>query len=294
MGKSSLTNRILDHAEQQGYRTTLLNLRSAGEEALSSLDVFLKWLCDRITTKLRLPNKVEEYWQGVSGNLGKCTDYFELYLLKEINVPLVLCLDDIDKVFKHPAIASDFFGLLRSWHEESKINPVWQNLRLVITHSEDVYIPLNINQSPFNVGVPIELPPFSQAQLRDLVKRHGLRWLEEEVESLMIMVGGHPFLTQMSLQHLARGTILAEFLQAAPTQAWFFGSHLRRHQGNVEEQNLVKALKQVVESEKPVRLPTGEACKLTNMGLIRFQGNDSIILCDLYRQYFQEMLGEMQ
>ncbi len=292
MGKSSLTIRILDHAEKQGYYTTWLNLQSAGEQALSSLDRFLKWLCDRVTKKLRLPNKVEEYWQGVSGSPDKCTDYFELYLLEELTAPLALCLDEVDEIFNHPAIASDFFGLLRSWHEESKINPVWRNLRLVITHSEEVYIPLNINQSPFNVGVPIELPPFSQMQLGDLAVRHGLRWSVEEVESVMRMVGGHPFLTRMALQEIANGSVkLTEFLQVSPTQEWLLGNHLRRHLGNLEERNLVKAMKQVIASEKPVRLPIAEASKLANMGLIRFHGNDAIVLCDLYRQYFREVLG---
>ena len=292
MGKSSLTIRILDHAEKEGYRSTWLNLQSAGEQALSSLDSFLKWLCERLTKKLRLQNRVEEYWQGVSGSPDKCTDYFELYLLEELNGPVALCLDEVDEIFKHPVIASDFFGLLRSWHEESKINSVWRNLRLVITHSEEVYIPLHMNQSPFNVGVPIELPPLNQIQLRDLVQRHGLQWSETEVEQLMAMVGGHPYLARMALQQITRGEVtLAQFLQVAPTQAWLFASHLRRHLGNLEERNLVVAMKQVIASDQPVRLSVAEASKLTNMGLVRFQGNDVVPLCDLYRQYFKEVLG---
>jgi hypothetical protein len=293
MGKSSLTIRILDYSEKQGYRTSWLNLQRAGEQALSSLDTFLKWLCDRTTRNLRLPSKVEDYWQGISGSMDKCTDYFELYLLEEINAPLDLCLDEVDEVFKHPEIASDFLGLLRSWHEESKISATspWRNLRLVLTHSEEVYIPLNINQSPFNVGVPIDLPPFTQAQLSDLVQRHGLNWSDAEVGQLMAMVGGHPYLTRMALQQIVRGEVtLPQFLQVASTQEWLFGSHLRRHLGNLEERHLTTAMKQVVLSNHPVRLPIAEASKLDNMGLVRFQGNDVVPLCDLYRQYFKEML----
>jgi hypothetical protein len=291
MGKSSLTIRVLNHAEKQNYRATWLYLPSAGGQNLSSLDGFLKWLCERVTRKLRLPNKVEEYWQGVAGSSDKCTDYFELYLLEEVNAPFALCLDEVDEIFKYPAIASDFFGLLRSWHEESKINPIWRNLRLVITHSEEVYIPLNINQSPFNVGMPVELPPLSQAQLADLVKRHGLAWSEAEVETLMVMVGGHPFFARTALQQIARGEItLDQFLQLAPTQEWLFASHLRRHLGNLEDRQLVDAMKQVIASDQPVRLPIAEASKLANMGLVRFQSNDVAPLCNLYRQYFKEVL----
>ena len=292
MGKSSLTIRIFDHAGKQGYRAVWLQLQQAGEQAFASLDTFLQWLCRRVTAKLRLQDKVAESWQSVSASTDKCTDYFELYLLEAINAPLVLCLDEVDEVFKHPEIASDFFGLLRSWHEESKINPVWRNLRLVITHSEEVYIPLNINQSPFNVGVPIELPPLNLTQLNDLVQRHGLAWSEAEVEALMAMVGGQPFLARVALQQIASGTLtLAQFLQVAPTQAGLFASHLRRHLGNLQERHLEAAMKQVVTDTQPVQLPITEASKLANMGLVSFQVNEVVPLCQLYRQYFRDVLG---
>ncbi|MBF2085460.1 AAA-like domain-containing protein [Thermoleptolyngbya sp. C42_A2020_037] len=291
MGKSSLTIRIFDYVEKQGYRTVWLNLQRAGEQSLWSLDSFLRWICDRTSRSLRLPNQVEEYWQGISGSMDKCTDYFELYLLEEISAPLAICLDEVDEVFKYPTIASDFLGLLRSWHEESKINPVWRNFRLVLTHSEEVYVPLNINQSPFNVGVSITLPPFTHAQLADLAQRHGLHWSYAEVELLMDMVGGHPYLTRVALQQIMRGEVtLAQFLQVAPTQEWILGSHLRRHLGNLEERNLAIAMKQLVTAEGPLRLPIPEASKLVNLGLARFQGNDVVPLCNLYRQYFREVL----
>lgn len=292
MGKSSLTIRTFDHAGKHGCRAVWLQLQRAGNQPFASLDTFLQWLCRQVTAKLRLQDKVTEYWQSVSASTDKCTDYFELYLLEEINAPLALCLDEVDEIFKHPEIASDFFGLLRSWHEESKINPVWRNLRLVITHSEEVYIPLNINQSPFNVGVPIELPPLNRTQLDDLVQRHGLAWSEAEVEALMAMVGGQPFLTRVALQQIASGTLtLAQFLQVAPTQAGLFASHLRRHLGNLQERHLETAMKQVVMSDQPIQLPVAEASKLANMGLVTFQVNEVVPLCDLYRQYFRDVLG---
>ena len=58
----------------------------------------------------------------------------------------------------------------------------------MIVHSKEVYIPLHINQLPFNVGVPIELPLLTQVQVVDLVQRHGLNWKVAEVERLMDIV----------------------------------------------------------------------------------------------------------
>ena len=293
MGKSSLMLRILHRASERGHRATFLSLQSAGGEVFSSLDRFLYWFCSRVTRKLNLPDRLADYWQGALGSNDKCTDYFELYLLPELNCPLTLCLDEVDEVFKHPAIASDFFGLLRAWHEESKFNPVWGNLRLVITHSKEVYIPLNINQSPFNVGVPIDLPPLTQVQVADLVQRHGLNWTESEVGRLMAMVGGHPYLVRVALYHIARKEMTLErLLEVAPTEEWAYGEHLRRHLLNLEEtKGLVAAIQQVVATDQPVRLKTEESFKLLSMGLVRFQGNDVVPLCDLYRRYFRERLG---
>jgi len=293
MGKSSLTLRILNHATEQGYRATFLSLQSAGEQVLSSLDSFLHWFCSRITRKLNLPDRLEDYWKGPLGSNDKCTDYFELYLLSEIKGSLALCLDEVDELFKHPAIASDFFGLLRSWHEESKSNPVWRNLRLVITHSKEVYIPLNINQSPFNVGVPIELPELNRVQVQDLVKRHGLEWSDLEVDRLMALMGGHPYLLRVALYCIAKGELtLEQLFEMAPTEGWLYGEHLRRHLYNLEEDtNLLSAFKQVLAVREPTRIKTAEAFKLASMGLVRYQGNDVVPLCDLYRQYFQDRLG---
>jgi hypothetical protein len=95
-------------------------------------------------------------------------------LLPQCKQPLVLALDEVDAVFQYPEVAGDFFAVLRAWYEEAKNSDVWQNLRLVLVHSTDVYVPLNLNQSPLNVGLPIELPEFDTEQVQELAQRHGL------------------------------------------------------------------------------------------------------------------------
>ena len=140
-----------------------------------------------------------EYWDDIFGSKMSCKDYFENYLLSEIDQPLVLAIEEVDVIFERLDLADDFFSLLRSWHEEAKSNPVWQKLRLILVHSTEVYIPLNINQSPFNVGLPIELPEFSVAQVQDLAQKHGLTWKQEQVNQLMKIIGGHPYLVREAL-----------------------------------------------------------------------------------------------
>ncbi|MEI2578634.1 AAA-like domain-containing protein [Scytonema sp. PRP1] len=282
--------RVLHNGAQHGCQTAL-NFQSADAEFF--LDKFLQWFCGSIAQELNLKDKLSEYWQGVLGSKDKCTNYFQRYLLSEIDSPIVLGLDEVDQVFQYPQVASEFFALLRAWHETSKNKEIWKKLRLVIVHSKEVYIPLNINQSPFNVGLPIELPEFNESQVRNLVQRHNLNWTEEEFQQFMAMVGGHPYLVRKALHEIARGRIsLSQFLQIAPTEEGFYSDHLRRHLRNLQEDSkLVAAIKQVVAVTQPVRIETGLAFKLRSMGLVKFQGNDVTPLCDLYRLYFRDNLG---
>jgi serine/threonine protein kinase len=293
MGKSSLLSRILWHSRQQGYKSVHLYFQQADGEVFADLDRFLQWFCASIASELELDNKIDEYWTGVLGSKNKCSKYFQRYLLAEITVPLVLGLDEVDLMFQHPAIATDFFGLLRAWHEKSKNEEIWKRLRLVIVHSKEVYIPLNINQSPFNVGLPIELPELTPAQVTDLVKRHELTWTQEQVEQLMALVGGHPYLVRQALYQIARGRItLEQLLQIAQTEVGIYGDHLRRHLANLEEdRELVKIYKQIVVADSPMRIETALAFRLHSMGLVKFQGNEVTPTCNLYRQYFREWLS---
>jgi hypothetical protein len=293
MGKSSLMMRILDHARKESYKTAFVDFQSVDGEWLGNLELFLQWFAASITDALNLPEKLEEHWKGVLGSKNKCTNYFGRYLLPSIDTPVALGLDEVDEIFKHPAIANDFFGLLRAWHERAKNDPVWKKLRLIIVHSQEVYIPLNINQSPFNVGLPIELPDLSQEQVQELTQRHGLNWTEEQVEELMILVGGHPYLTRVALYQIARGRMTLEKLQQiAPTEAGPYSDHLRRHLLNLQENaQLLAAFKRVLSVDCPVDVGTAEAFKLRSMGLVKFQGNEVMPLCELYCEYFGDRLG---
>lgn len=293
MGKTSLMSRILHYAKHQKFRIACLNFQSADEEFLTNLDSFLQWFCASISNELRLEAKLSDYWQGVLGSKNKCTNYFQRYLLVEISTPLVLALDEVDQVFQHPEIATAFFALLRTWHERGKNETVWQKLRLVIVHSKEVYIPLNINQSPFNVGLPIELRELNREEVNYLVQLHHLKWSPEQIEELMAMVGGHPYLVRQALYQVARGRItLEKLLQVAPTEEGPYCDHLRRHLNNLEENpDLLIAIKQVIAVDRPVSIGTKEGFKLRSMGLVKFQGNSVMPLCELYRRYFSDRLG---
>lgn len=296
MGKTSLMSRILDQARDYGYRTVPLSFQHADKAVFSSLDQLLQWFCARIARKLHLSPSITEYWSDIYGSKDNCTAYFEDCILPTLDGPLVLGLDEVDRVFQYPKIADDFFGLLRAWYEEAGYGDsdsgLWEKLRLVVVHSTEVYIPLDVNQSPFNVGLPIELSEFRPEQVQDLAHRHGLPWGMASVEQLMQMVGGHPYLVRLALYHICKNQVsLAELIETAPTESGIYGDHLRRHLWNLQQHlELIPAFSRVLDTPDPVELESRLAFKLHSLGLVQLQGNEVRLRFELYRRYFSDRL----
>ncbi|MEA5508135.1 AAA-like domain-containing protein [Crocosphaera sp. UHCC 0190] len=210
MGKSSLLAKIVNYGINNGCSSVSLSLQLADKNLFQDLDKFLKWFCANISLSLHIPNKIADYWDDLFGSKISCKIYFEQYILANLKTPLVLALDDVDRLFQYPDLADDFFALLRAWHEEGKNRDIWKKLRLVVAHSSEVYIPLNVNHSPFNVGIPIELPMLTPQQVQDLAKRYELSWSLQQVNKLMDLVGGHPYLIRLALYYVWRKDVKLE------------------------------------------------------------------------------------
>ena len=289
MGKTSLLLRILDYANGLGYRNVSLNLEQVDQEILSDLNQFLRWLCANIARQLQLEPRLDDYWDEDLGSKISCTLYFQDYLLEQIETPLVLALDEVNQIFEHPQVAKDFLPLLRSWYEEAKRLSIWGKLRLIVVHSTEIYVPLQLNQSPFNVGLPIQLESFSQKEVQQLAQCYGLDWADgEEAKQLISMVGGHPALVNLALYYLSRREItLSQLLETAHTANGIYKQHLQRHWATLEKQpELAQAVDIVMNNTEPVSLDPILAYKLTSMGIIKQLEDKVIASCELYRRYF--------
>ncbi len=293
MGKSSLMVRVLAQAAQLGYRSVTLNLEQANQRLFGDLDKFMQWFCAAVGKQLGVRVKTEDYWDDIFGANDNATDYFEKYLLESSEQPLVVAIDNFDRVFNYADIETDFCGLLRGWHERSRSNALWGKLRLLIVYSQEPYLQKDINQSPFNIGLPIELGEFNLEQIQALIRLHGLNWRAQEVKRLMELIGGHPYLVRSALYHIAKGDLnLDEFLRTAPTEAGIFSDYLCGHLKSLEDHPaLAVAMKTVVMSAAPVRLRSEEAFKLDSMGLVVRVENEVMPRCELYRRYFGDRLG---
>jgi len=289
MGKSSLMLRLLHQAEQLNYRTVCIDFLQAENEVFGCLDKFLRWFCANVSRQLQIQPMLDDYWDEDIGSKVSCTIYLQGYLLEQINTPLVLAFNEVNRMFEHPNIEEEFLSLLRSWYEEAKQQEVWQKLRLVLVHSTEVYINFSINQSPFNVGLPIKLPEFNLEQVICLAGRHGLDWTDgNDAKKLMAMVGGHPYLVRLALYHLVNShQNLDTLLEKAPNINGIYSSHLRENLAILQKNpELATALERVIAAEENAKLDPILAYKLESMGLVKLEGSSITLACDLYRQFF--------
>jgi AAA-like domain len=296
-GKTSLVARTLMQAREQQVATVILSLRLADSTTFRNLQRFLQWFCAVVTQSLDLPNQLEESWDNLFGASYNCTHYFEHYILKKIDGPLVLALDEADTLFEYPEVASDFFGMLRAWYEKARYgdgsSELWQKLRLVLVHANEVSVPLNISQSPFNAGLLVELPPFNQDQVQELAQRYGLEEPKDCATALTRLVGGSPFLSHLGCYYLSLpGLSLEQLVDESIASSGIYSSHLRHQLWELQKSpELLAAFKQVILSAESAELDPLLAVKLQSKGLVRMNNQQVSVSCDLYRQYFIQALG---
>jgi hypothetical protein len=203
-------------------------------------------------------------------------------------------------LFEYPTIAQDFLPLLRVWHEEARNLANWAKLRLVVVYSTQVYIPLKLHQSPFNVGLPVRLQNFSLPQTQEFARRHGLTDRAEaagltELQKLHTLVDGHPYLLHLAFYRISRGDLkLDQLLTEAAKPTGIYSDYLRTYLSILQaDPELVAAWRQVIMADAAVQLPTIAAYKLESMGLVRLDGDLVVARCELYRLYFRDRLEEL-
>jgi diguanylate cyclase (GGDEF)-like protein len=294
MGKSSLMLQLIHQAQIHEYSVVTIDFKLIDRETFFSLNNFLRWFCINVARQLSLISYLDDYWDEEIGCKVSASIYFEGYLLEQIKSPLVLILNEVDYIFQYQQIAQDFLLLLRNWHEQAKQTPIWENLRLVLLHSTEVYIPLNINQSPFNVGLSLKLPEFTVEQVTKLAKQYELDWCDSQaVENLMYWVGGQPYLIHQALYYLHQQKVsLPELLDNCVSNNGIYSRYLINILNILQKDaELSEAYSQILNfTDSSINLSTSLVYKLDSLGLIKLSGDNYEPFCEMYRLFFQKHL----
>ena len=290
MGKSSLLIRTVAAAAKAGKRVAFLDFQLVDKMSLTNADRFFRQFCSWLTDELELEDRVEEHWKAPLGNSQCCTRYMSRHLLKQVGGPLVLAMDEVESIFDTD-FRSDFFSMLRSWHNNRAIAPDWKQLDLVLVTSTEPYQLIdNLNQSPFNVGAVIELTDFTRAQVANLNRRHGSPLTSDAEQQLMELLDGHPYLVRRALYLVASERMsVAELFANATHDRGPFGDHLRYHLFRMhDKQELVEGLRKVIKYQ--TCQDEHVFFRLRGAGLVRRDGRAVVPRCQLYADYFKEHL----
>jgi len=148
----------------------------------------------------------------------------------------------------------------------------------------------NPSQSPFNVGIKLNLEDFSSEQVRELNDRHGGPVKEEDQEAFFQLLNGHPYLTRKALYLLVSKNWTWENLyQRATDDQGPFADNLRRQLWFIQEDEILQSvLRQVLYQN---RGDNDKALwRLLRAGLIKGTGDRYQCRCGLYEKYFREHL----
>lgn len=289
-GKSSLLARGVHHAASTAS-IVYVDLQSIEHAEFESANRFLKYFAGFITRKLRMDaGAVENVWQEALGPQDKLVKVMEDHILPNSDRQIVLAIDEADRLLTVP-FQNDFFALMRSWHNNRAIDPLWTRLNLAMVIATEPYLLIsNPNQSPFNVGVKINLEDFNREQVWDLNHRHGDPIQERAREDFFKLFSGHPYLTRKALYLLVSEDWSWGNLndQAADDQGPF-ADHLRHQLWFIQEDpTLREALRQVLLDKR-----CGDSkvlWRLLRAGLVKGIGDLYYCRCGLYERYFKEHL----
>jgi serine/threonine-protein kinase len=252
-GKTSLMARIIEFAKQNGHVVIPLSLQQISIGNLKDLKNLLIQICAHASVKTGLPKKIKEFWDDdLMDTKMICTSYFEEFILPETGKPILLAIDEADRIFEFQQISTEFFGMLRFWHEEAKNNDIWKNMKIVISHSTEAYLAItDLNQSPFNVGIDNVLKEFTIDEVRHLSEIHQLSLTDSQIVELMYLIGGHPYLINKAFYELAsKNYSFNDFLQQAPLEEGPYSDHLKRQLLNLSSHpNYLSVMKLIINNQ---------------------------------------------
>ncbi|WP_375469726.1 AAA-like domain-containing protein [uncultured Nostoc sp.] len=205
MGKSSLRVRTMQRLEAEGTVCAAIDLTGIGKHKVT-ISQWYGGIVYALVESCQLEEKFDFDWQIWWQEHQKVLDpvrclslFIEQVLLKKIQQPIVIFVDEIDRVLSQDFSLDDFFALIRFFQNQRVDKPIFERLTFALL---GVATPSDLitdkTQTPFNIGEEIELHGFQLEEIQPLI--NGLQGRFDNprrvIEEILDWTGGQPFLTQ--------------------------------------------------------------------------------------------------
>ena len=288
MGKSSLLQRYLARCREAGKATAVIDLGLLSDQDFASYPALLHSIASEVLYELGLDRKTPSI-----GTQQELTRFIERTVAELGATPLVLAFDEADRVFGQD-YRQDFFSMFRAWHGRRPHRLEWRRTDLVLVISTEPYLLVDDPRiSPFNVSPPIHLKPFTLDECRTLNLRCDNLLIDDQVQQLWQLLGGHPFLTRLAYYRLTvdRQADFGDFTRNAANDDGPFADHLRALLTRLQarrEPDLKLAMKRIIEGSEA---PSREAIhRLQAAGLVDVKENRAQPANRLYACFFRRVL----
>jgi WD40 repeat protein len=205
VGKSSLMVATARQLEEDGIQTAIIDLNAIGTSSPEAW--YLGILCE-LANELSLHTDIASWWKDHSylSITQRFTNFFQEVLLREIDKPVVIFIDEIDTTLSMD-FTDYFFMAIRALHNSRHNLPDVQRFSFVLI---GVATPTDLirdpNHTPFNIGEQVDLSDFTLEEVMPLAD--GLQILDRQKVQVMRWIlkwtGGHPYLTQRLCSELAK------------------------------------------------------------------------------------------
>jgi hypothetical protein len=230
VGKSSLIGQGTRMQVARGGRIATTDFQRFASMDLTDADACYRILAADLARQLKFAYVFDAEWLPVYGPTYNLNNFVRA-MVRSSPAPLAWFMDEADRLFTAP-FSNEFFALVRAWHNADFMEPGggWDRLSIVITYATEAHLFIqDLNQSPFNVGVRLELRNFTYEQVQELNERYGAPFSSsDQLVWLYEMVEGHPYLTRQAMDYMVRGGTLRELTTEALDESGPFGDHLRR------------------------------------------------------------------
>ena len=202
MGKSSLRVQIMRRLQAEGYACAAIDLSEIGNRQITA-DRWYAGLVYMLASSFDLLGKVNirTWWKEKDflSPVQRLGEFFHGVLLKEIQQPVIIFIDEIDSVINLEFQTDDFFVLLRSCFNKRADDDRYRRLTFalfgVATPSQLIS---DKTRTPFNIGQAIELRGFQLHEAQPLLYGIGDRVSNPQslLREVLDWTNGQPFLTQ--------------------------------------------------------------------------------------------------
>ena len=292
-GKTRLVNWLVHHLKQDNYQPVIIDCEEEKATIALSCEDLLLSICRTITQELKINEYLlDKFWSRPGTPAQKTRRYLEEYVLQPSANPLVFVFEKFDTVLETETLGNEICGILRSWHERR--SPPWRKLRLIIIHSTEFYSNYDFYASPLiGVGYVASLSDFNAEQVLTFAQVNGINWTLSDVNKVMNLVGGNPYLIKLILVKLQEGKSLEKVLDDAlqgrePFQSHFF-LLMRYLKSNANLQNIFRQILQK-KALTPAQMKGESVQFLERLGLIHKSYDNLEVRCNLYQIYFDDLL----